>query len=214
MRGKFITFEGTEGAGKSTQIRLLADRLRGLGNEVVLVREPGGTSAGERIRDVLKDPNLAGQLSPEAELLLVSASRTELVRRVIRPALEEGKVVLCDRYIDSTFAYQGYGRELDQKPMADIVAYSIDGILPDATLLLDIPLATSLSRRAEREKGGGKESATDRFEQSGNLFFIRVEEGFRALAKREPDRIHLVDGVGDPKDVSERIWQLLAGVLE
>ena len=214
MRGKFITFEGTEGAGKSTQIRLLADRLRGIGKEVVLVREPGGTPAGERIRDVLKDPALAGQLSPEAELLLVSASRTELVRQVIRPALEEGKVVLCDRYIDSTFAYQGYGRELDQKPIAEIVAYSIDGIRPDATILLDIPLATSLARRAEREKAGGKESATDRFEQSGDLFFTRVEQGFRALAALEPDRIHLIDGVGKPEEVSDLIWQGLSGVLE
>ena len=213
MQGKFITFEGTEGAGKSTQIRLLAEKLRDLGREVVHVREPGGTPAGEQIRDVLKDPDLAGQLSPEAELLLVSASRTELVRRVIQPALEEGKVVLCDRYIDSTFAYQGYGRGLDQKRMADIVAYSIDGIRPDITLLLDIPLATSLSRRAEREKEGGKESAADRFEQSGDSFFNRVEQGFRDLAEREPDRIQLINGEGDPTEVSDRIWQVLAGVL-
>ena len=212
-RGCFITFEGTEGAGKSTQIRLLAERLRGLGRDVVLVREPGGTPAGERIRGILKDPRLAGQLSPEAELLLVSASRTELVQQVIQPALADGKVVLCDRFIDSTFAYQGFGRGLDQARLAEIVAYSVAGLRPDFTLLLDIPLATSLSRRAEREKGGGKESGADRFEQSGDTFFTRVEQGFHDLAEREPDRIHTVNGVGDPEEVSDRIWELASECL-
>lgn len=209
QRGCFITFEGTEGAGKSTQIRLLANRLKAAGADIVLVREPGGTTAGERIRDVLKDPLLSGQLNAHSELFLLSACRSELVRQVIVPALERGRIVLCDRFYDSTLAYQAYGRGLDLVKVREVVDYSTDGLHPDLTFFLEIPLVLSHKRRAIRSESADPESKTDRFEQSDDAFFGRVEEGFRELAAESPERIRIVDGSGSLDDVGNEIWRIV-----
>src|SRR5258706_12978859 len=146
--GVFITFEGTEGSGKSTQIKRLAERLSGLGHEVVALREPGGTPVGEEIRHLLKHSAANHAMTPEAELLLMNAARAQLVREVVRPALAANKVVLCDRFFDSTIVYQGYGRGLDLSEVRRIVNYAVGNTLPDLTLLLRVPLVVSEQRRA------------------------------------------------------------------
>ena len=205
----FITFEGTEGAGKSTQIRRVAERLKASGVEVVEVREPGGTAAGERVRDILKDPLLKGQLNAQTELFLISACRSELVRQVIAPALERGQVVLCDRFYDSTLAYQGYGRGLDPSSLREIIDYSTGGLHPDLTFFLEIPWSLSQERRVIRSQAGTPESAPDRFEQSGDAFFDRVEKGFRQLSAEYPERFRIVNGSGTLQEVEEKIWRIL-----
>lgn len=212
MAGHFITFEGTEGAGKSTQIQLLAERLRALGQSVSIFREPGGTVIGERLREIVKSPEFAGEISPTTELLLISASRAELIEQKIRPALEAGQVVLCDRFTDSTVAYQGYGRGLGLASIQNVVGFSVGGLVPDATLLLSVSLELSRSRRSSRESAGGAEGASDRFDQSGDAFFQRVEDGFAALAKAHPDRIREIDGDGSVEDIADRIWKSLASL--
>lgn len=210
MPACFITFEGTEGAGKSTQIQLLAERLRAHSCQVCCVREPGGTLAGERIRGVLKDPALAGAMSPEAELFLVSASRTELVQTVIRPALARGEIVLCDRFIDSTVAYQGFGRGLALDRLRELVDFSTGGLRPDLTFLLQVSLSSSYARRAQREQAAtGQGGEADRFELAGDDFFSRVERGFGQLAADEPERLVTIDGEGSVDDVANRIWQTI-----
>src|SRR5436189_2994552 len=152
MKGLFITFEGTEGSGKSTQIALLEERLRETGREVVLLREPGGTPIGEEIRHTLKHSEFNRGMKPETELLLMNAARAQLVREVIRPALAAGQVVLCDRFYDSTIAYQGHGRQLDLARVKAIIDFAVEGTRPDLTLLLDIPLEVSEARRVSRQK--------------------------------------------------------------
>lgn len=205
MRGQFISFEGSECAGKTTQIQRLAERFRALGREVCILREPGSTAAGERIRAILKDPDLPGNLRPESELFLLCASRCELVHQIILPNLQSGKIVLCDRFIDSTLAYQGYGRGLDVDWLRKIILFSTGRLLPDATIFLDIPFKERDTRRLARENGGGR---MDRFDQSGDAFFERVENGFRDLACQE-SRITQIDGVGTTDEVAQRIWNAL-----
>src|SRR5688572_8625720 len=161
MAGWFVTFEGTEGSGKSTQIQLLAARLEKLGRKATVLREPGGTSIGEEIRHTLKHSAANAAMFAETELLLMNASRAQLVREIIRPELEAGKVVLCDRFFDSTIAYQVFGRGLDATQVQRILEFAIAGTVPDLTLLLRVPLETSESRRLSR----GLETARDRFEE-------------------------------------------------
>jgi dTMP kinase len=160
--GFFITFEGTEGGGKTTQIQLLAERLRPLGHNVRLLREPGGTPIGEEIRHTLKHSHQNHAMTAEAELLLMNASRAQLVREIIRPALAAGEVVLCDRFFDSTIAYQGYGRELDLRLVRSIIDFAVGETRPDLTLLLNVPLEVSEARRRARSTGAAPER--DRFE--------------------------------------------------
>src|SRR5437660_4141148 len=152
MKGLFITFEGTEGSGKSTQISLLAERLRSLGRCVRTLREPGGTPIGEEIRHTLKHSLQNQAMQAETELLLMNASRAQLVREVIRPALGAGEIVLCDRFYDSTTAYQGYGRQLDLKMVQSIIDFAVGDTRPDLTLLLHLPVAVSESRRKGRDR--------------------------------------------------------------
>ena len=209
MEGRFITFEGTEGAGKSTQIQRIADRYRRLGRPVLVIREPGGTPAGERIRTILKDPGLAGQIAPETELLLINASRSELIRQIILPALGEGRIVLCDRFVDSTVAYQGYGRGLDLAKLWEVVGYATGGLMPETTIFLELSLEASEERRRQRESRGGEHSGADRFERLDRAFFRRVEIGFKRIIKRDPKRVHAVDALGEPEEVTERIWDVL-----
>lgn len=177
----FITFEGPEGSGKSTQIRLLAGYLRGRGFSVEVMREPGGTAIGDQIRHVLHDTaNTA--MSPTAEVLLYSASRAQLVAERIRPALAAGRVVLCDRYADSTMAYQGYGRGLDLGMLAALTEIATGGLMPDLTLLLDLDVSDGLSRRRVR----GEEM--NRLDLEAVAFHERVREGYSRLASADPGR--------------------------
>lgn len=177
----FITFEGPEGSGKSTQIRLLAEFMRARGLSVEVVREPGGTPIGDQVRHVLHDTaNTA--MSPEAEVLLYSASRAQLVSQRIRPSLAAGRVVLCDRYADSTMAYQGYGRGLDLGMLAALTEIATGGLKPDLTLLLDLDVSAGLSRRRVR----GEEM--NRLDLEAVAFHERVREGYRLLANADPER--------------------------
>ena len=184
MPGYFISFEGTEGCGKSTHIRKLTDRLEADGHTVRAIREPGGTDSGEQIRNLLKHG--PENLTPEAELLLMHASRAQLVREIIRPALAAGEVVLCDRFFDSTTIYHGAGRGLDSVHVQAVIDFAVGETRPDLTLLLQIPLEISEKRRAKR-------SGSDRFESADREFFKRIEAGYAALAEAEPDRIQVID---------------------
>lgn len=192
----FVTLEGVDGAGKSTQARLLADAL---GPETVLLREPGGTAVGERLRDLLKDGSL--ELTPRAELLLFCAARAELVERVIRPALEAGRDVVCDRYVDSTVAYQGAARGLDRTLIERLNDAAVAGCMPDRTVLLRIAPEAA----ADRAEGRGGPRASDRFEREGEAFHARIADAFDRMAAAEPERFVVVDGSGSVEQVHARI---------
>ncbi len=199
-RGLFITFEGTEGCGKTTQLVLLAERL---GRKVIMIREPGGTLVGEDIRRVFKGGH---DMSAMTELFLLSASRAQLVQDKIVPALEAGITVLCDRYYDSTLAYQGYGRGLDRTMIQEINEYAIQGVHPDLTLLLRVPLRLSEVRQKVR-------GPQDRIEKSGSSFFQRVEEGFEDILLGNPDRVKVLDGTKPVDVLGEEIWTLVSAAL-
>ena len=202
MNGLFITFEGTEGGGKSTQITILADRFRQLGRAVRLLREPGGTPIGEEIRHTLKHSPANHAMTPETELLLMNASRAQLVREVIRPALAAGEVVLCDRFFDSTLAYQGHGRGLDQDQVTRVIDFAVGDTRPHLTLLLRVPVAVSEARRAARGA-----AQRDRFEEADRAFFERVEWGYDAIAAAEPTRIKKIDATQSIAAVAGDIWK-------
>jgi dTMP kinase len=229
-RGKFITFEGLDGTGKSTQMRKLAAVLRAAGHKVVETREPGGTATGEKIRRVLLDSSTEG-LDPLAEMALMFASRAQHIEEVILPALERGQIVLCDRFTDSTEAYQGSGRKLGSAVVTELHRLLCGGLQPDLTILLESDPAMSLgrarrrNRRATREAGlskvnlskahagsnksAGKHPDENRFEQQNRAFFARVGEGYRAIAAREPQRVAAVDASGTPGQTHRRIAEVV-----
>jgi len=209
MKGIFITFEGTEGSGKSTQIPILADRLRSLGRHVRVLREPGGTPIGEEIRHTLKHSKANDAMTPEAELLLMNASRAQLVREVIRPALAAGEIVLSDRFYDSTTAYQGYGRQLDLKMVRSIIDAAVGDTLPDLTLLFLLPYDVAEQRRLARQPSLPMELQRDRIEEAGKSFFERAAKGYQEIAAAEPQRVRPVDATGTVPKISERIWKLV-----
>ena len=211
MSGLFITFEGNEGSGKSTQIQILAERLRSLGREVLALREPGGTPLGEEIRHLLKHSPAGTGMSSEAELLLMNASRAQLVREVIRPALARNTVVLCDRFYDSTLVYQGDARGLPMDAVQNVIGFAVGDTIPNLTLFLDVPLEVSEARRASRSGAGP--SAPDRFEAAGQEFFRRVEAGYSRLAVMEPARIKVIDATQSLADVTAAIWRQIEPVL-
>lgn len=182
----FITLEGPDGSGKTTQSRLLADWMQEQGYPVLLVREPGGTAIGERVREILHDPAHVG-MTPWAEVFLFCASRAQLVAEVIRPALAAGRIVLCDRYADSTLAYQGYGRGLDLESLRAVLRLATGGLMPDLTFYLDISPEEGLTRR---RRGGGEWNRLDR---EALEFHRRVRAGYRELAGLEPRRWVIVD---------------------
>lgn len=213
MKGIFITFEGTEGGGKSTQIQILAERLRKLGRVVRVLREPGGTPIGEEIRHTLKHSDANRAMTAEAELLLMNASRAQLVREVIRPALVAGEMVLSDRFHDSTTAYQGYGRQLDLAQVKAVIDFAVGTTRPDLTLLLDVPVEVSESRRQLRQAGAADPVRRDRMEEADRAFFERVHRGFHALAAAEPKRVRIIDATREVSTVSEEIWQVVALLL-
>ncbi len=219
-RGKFITFEGLDGTGKSTQLRKLAAALRAAGYKVVETREPGGTASGEKIRRVLLDSATQG-LSPLAEMALMFASRAQHIAEVIQPALEHGQIVLCDRFTDSTEAYQGYGRKLGGADVLKLHHVLCGDLQPDLTILLDSDPAMSVGRAKRRNqrasdranngsnKGGGKHADENRFEQQTRAFFTRVRDGYLAIAAREPQRVVAVDASGTPVQTHRRIMEVM-----
>ena len=205
-RGRFITFEGIDGCGKTTQFRLLAASLRERGHDVVETVEPGGTSIGRQIRKILLDPASIG-IRPRAELLLYFASRAQNVDEVIRPALEAGRTVLCDRFTDSTLVYQGCGRGLETEIVRDLDRIACRGLQPDRTILIDIDPETSLVRA--RRRNARTRSSESRIDEEDSAFHERVRQGYLALAKAEPDRIVVIDGAAGIADVSRRIREAL-----
>jgi len=213
MTGLFITFEGTEGTGKSTQISLLAQRLRSLGRSVRTLREPGGTPIGEEIRHTLKHSAANHAMTAEAELLLMNASRAQIVREVIRPALAAGEIVLCDRFYDSTTAYQGYGRRLDLKVVTATIDFSVGDTRPDLTLLLIVPQEISEARRIARQPTLPLTLKRDRIEEAGRSFFLRVAQGYQAIAAAEPRRVRCLDGTSSVEQTHAAIWTLVEPLL-
>jgi dTMP kinase len=208
MKGLFITFEGTEGCGKSTQAVLLVERLRAWGRTVRLFREPGGTPIGEEIRHTLKHSHANAAMTAEAELLLMNASRAQLVREVIRPALANGEIIVCDRFYDSTTAYQGYGRQLDLETVRRIIAVAVGETRPDLTLLLQVPGDVSAERLRSRQ--ATMPFIRDRIEEADREFFERVARGYAAVAAAEPKRIHTIDAAGNVVEVQSAIWRSVA----
>jgi dTMP kinase len=208
MAGLFITFEGTEGGGKSTQVARLAERLSALQLKVRQLREPGGTPIGEEIRHTLKHSMVNQAMAPETELLLMNASRAQLVREIILPALESGEVVLCDRFHDSTVAYQGYGRGLDLKQIDRILEFATGGLKPDLTFFLRVPIEVSEARRATRGS-----VQRDRFEEADRDFFQRVERGYEKIAARDSERVKVVDATRSIAVVENEIWHHVEPLL-
>ncbi len=197
--GLFITFEGPEGSGKTTQIRLLAEWLRHSGCDVLTTREPGGTRIGDAIRALLLDPD-HDEMSPAAEILLFSASRAQLVSEVIRPQLERDGVVVCDRFADSTLAYQGHGRGLDLDALREITLFATGGLTPDLTVCLDLPAAEGLAR-----KRGADAAEWNRMEREQLAFHERVRAGYHALAAEAPARWVIIDAMQPVAAIQEQI---------
>jgi len=199
----FITFEGSEGSGKSTQVQQLAARLKKLQIPVLVTREPGGTPIGETIRDLLQFAPHNSSMTPETELLLFEASRSQLVRETIKPALERGICVIADRFFDSTTVYQGAARDLDRQVLEQLNAFVVGDCVPDITFVLDIDAATAESRMRKPRRA-------DRMEQQSAEFYRRVREAYRELASREPKRIVLIDGSPSVDDIENEIWKIIS----
>jgi dTMP kinase len=226
--GVFIAFEGVEGSGKSTQVRTLASLLENAGCDVLVTREPGGPAVAERIRDVLLDP-ASGDMDARTEALLYAAARAEHVRRVVAPALHDDKVVLCDRFIDSSLAYQGFARELGEHDVLEINRWAVDGLLPDVVVLLDLDADEGLRRvrgRAEERArqartradgprplrlgdGWRDQASSDRLESEDPEFHRRVAAGYRELARRSADRFVIIDGGADAETIARQVREAL-----
>lgn len=201
-KGLFITFEGLDGSGKSTQINLLKAYLTGKGHDIVFSREPGGCPVSEKIRNVILDTQ--NPMSAITEALLYAASRAEHVDKVVQPALESGKTIILDRYVDSSLAYQGCGRELGVERVRNINSYAINGLLPDITFYIDLPVDVALKRIA---------APLDRLESAGEAFFRRVMEGYNQLVQQNLDRIISIDGMRSPEEVSNDIRTRIDALL-
>ena len=199
----FITFEGSEGCGKTTQVQKLAERLARSRVTHLVTREPGGTPIGETIRELLQFAPHNSSMTPETELFLFEASRSQLVREIINPALERGICVIADRFFDSTTVYQGAARTLDRELIERLNTFAVGDCIPDVTFVLDVNAATAKSRMQGPRK-------TDRMEQQPADFYERVREGYRALAKREPNRVVLIDGSRTTDEIENEIWKILA----
>ena len=210
-RGRFITLEGPEGAGKSTQAAMLISKLESRGLEVVYTREPGGTRLGEAIRGILQFDAAGESPCPESEVLLFEASRAQLVRRLILPALERGAWVVCDRFADSTTAYQGFGRAFPVEMMETLNQFAIGPAVPDMTLLFDINVSLGLQRCAKRQHG--KPAPLDRIESETLEFHERVRQGYLALARRYPSRFRLVDAMRDVSAVASDVWSAVSSAF-
>ncbi len=197
-KGLFITFEGGDGCGKTTQIKLLDEYLRAKGYKTLLTREPGAKGLGEKIREILL--NYDGEVSPRCESFLFLADRAQNVDCIIRPALADGTIVICDRHTDSSVAYQGYGRGLDIDRIKKLNALATDGLVPDLTIVLDVDVETSQARVG---------SVKDRMESAGVEFFERVRNGYLEIAKQEPERVKVVDSKQSIEDIHKQILELI-----
>ncbi|HTS16969.1 MAG TPA: dTMP kinase [Verrucomicrobiae bacterium] len=204
--GRFITFEGGEGSGKSTHIERLVARLRVEGYPVLVAREPGGTEVGEQIRHILQYSKDSHAMVAETELLLFCASRAQLVRQVIQPALKDGTVVICDRFMDSTTVYQGVGRKIDPRAVAAINGFAVGAHQPDLTLVIDLDPRIGLERVRGRE-------LFDRMENQALEFYERVRQGYLKLAERESGRVKVIDGSQTIERIADQIWNLVKDVL-
>ncbi len=204
MNGLFISFEGPEGAGKSTQAKRLAESLRQDGIEVLLTREPGGTALGDGVRSLLLDADV--EINPVSEFLLFSASRAQLVRDVLRPALERGAVVIVDRFSDSSFAYQGFGRGLNLEWLQEVTWEATGGLRPHITVLLDLAPSKGLERAANK-------GAPDRLERADLAFHERVRAGFKELALGEPERWLMLDAMREPDELAQMVYEAVRATL-
>ena len=207
-QGRFISFEGTEGVGKTTAIEQLCARLQARGIDYLRTREPGGSPFAERLREILLDPDTA--INDDTELLLMFAARCDHMQQVILPALQRGTWVICDRFTDSTVAYQGFGRadgDAIVRAKIDMLIEQFVVQLPELTLWLDLPVLEGMAR-------ANKRSAADRFEQQATEFFTRVHQGFSVLASEQPERIQRIDASGSTNEVSARIWQTIEEKLD
>ena len=211
MNGKFITFEGPEGCGKSTQIKLLAEKLEAEGLKVACAREPGGTATGEAIRNILQHNATGETLGDRAELLLFTASRAQLMDQVVLPALGRNVWVLCDRFIDSTMAYQGFARGMDIAALDRINDFAINSRKPDLTLLLDLDVEKGFQRLEERYSNGNE--THDRFEREARDFHHRVRDGYHKLARREPERFRIIDADRIIDEVASNVWDVVKEAL-
>jgi dTMP kinase len=209
--GTFITFEGIDGCGKSTQLRLLASELRMRGLEVVTTREPGGTAMGKRLRTVLLDPQI--EVDPLAELLLFAADRAQHVRTLLRPAIDSGSIVLSDRYADATAAYQGAGRNFTTAMVAEVIALATGGLKPDLTLVFDLAVAECLSRTSRRTEDDNSKK-TDRLDAEDAAFHTRVRNAYLEMAAAEPDRVRIINASGSINETHERVLEVVIPLLE
>ena len=203
-RGFLISFEGSEGSGKSTQTGRIAAAFESAGYEVVVTREPGGTEIGEEIRHILMHSSKSRNMTAEAELLLFAASRAQLVREVIAPALEAGKIVLCDRFMDSTTVYQGVARKLQSGPVQMINTFAVGDVAPDVTIVIDIPAEVGFDRIRHRAS-----DLPDRMQEENIEFYRKVRDGYLVLAKTLPERFIVADGLKPIDEVQEYLWKEL-----
>ena len=203
----FITFEGIEGSGKTTQLKHIADFLKKKGYECVVTREPGGTPIGEKIRAILLDPSSKG-MDPLTELLLYPTDRVQHVKELLKPSLEAGQTVLCDRYFDATLVYQGYARGLDVGLIERLHDLLLAGLRPDITLLLDLPAETGLARAWAQINNGNRTGRESRFEKEALSFHEKVRSGYLTLARKEPDRFRIIDASRNADDVQQDILKV------
>jgi dTMP kinase len=213
MKGTFITFEGGEGSGKSSQAKLLAEYLKEKGYDVEVTREPGGTGIGDAIRAILLNPELS-EMGNVAELLLLAASRAQNVHQRIKPAVDRGAIVVCDRFIDSTLAYQGYGRDFDLELLKSLNRLATGGVTPDLTILLDLPPEVGLERSKALDKAEAKEGEGDRFEQEDIDFHRRLRDGFLELAEAEPERFRKIAVQQDMDETHRMVVEIVEGFLK
>ena len=199
--GKLISFEGSEGSGKSTQLTRLTEHLQKIGREVVATREPGGTEIGEQIRNIIVHNSRGDEMCPETELLLFTAARAQVVREIITPALSRGAVVLSDRYLDSSTVYQGVARNLAPGPVSAINQFAVGSVMPHLTIVIDVPTEVSLARISQRAS-----DLPDRMERENISFYTKVREGYRLLAKQWPDRVVVLDGTLSPDALEKKVW--------
>ena len=210
MAAAFITFEGIDGCGKSTQMRMLASELRLRGREVVTTREPGGTPLGTRLRKLLLDTD--EQVDPLAELLLYAADRAQHVRTLVRPALESGHVVVSDRYADATVAYQGAGRGFPDEIISDVVALATGGLMPDLTFIFDLTVDESQRRASRRTRKGNKQH--DRLDAEDAAFHTRVRDAYLRIAAAEPNRVRIIDASGSVQETHGQVLQIVMPFIE
>ena len=209
MRGKFISFEGIDGSGKSTQLRLIAGDLRVQGFDVLTTMEPGGTPLGRRLREAFLETE--ENVAPLAELLLFAADRAQHVNFLVKPALEQGKIVISDRFADATFAYQGAGRGFDEKTVNQVIRLATDGLKPDLTLFFDIPIEKAILRTNSRSD---KETIKNRMDKETSEFYTRVREAYLRIAPKEPKRFRIIDASGSINEVHGKVLEIVKTFLK